>query len=184
MPLGHIRPPSASATTVSYSSAWFQPFAFMTANSRFKPAEGCWSTFRPPRVHPWDRKFGSEKAPPNNQKEGSLPLGHIRSPSASATTVSYSSAWFQPFAFMTANSSFKPAEGCWSTFRPPRVHPWDRKFGSETAPAITKKKARCPLVTPPFTFVANRTQHQATRQGSVQSRPCCYWIPRKISSAG
>ena len=34
--------------------------------------------------------------------------------------------------------------------RPPRVHPWDRKFGSEKAfPPTIKKKALCPLVTPP-----------------------------------
>ncbi len=34
--------------------------------------------------------------------------------------------------------------------RPPRVHPWDRKFGSEKAPPTTiKKKAFCPLATRP-----------------------------------
>ncbi len=41
-----------------------------------KKMELCPLVTPPPRVHPWDRKFGSETAPPNNQKEGSLPLGH------------------------------------------------------------------------------------------------------------
>ncbi len=44
----------------------------------------------------------------------------------------------------------KKMELCILVTRPPRVHPWDRKFGSEKAfPPMIKKKDRCPLATSP-----------------------------------